>query len=173
MSNEYSLRLKEVLRGEEVIAEFDRDTGEVTYPEGMVKFRAPVVNFLKTEGYKPKPPPKRKQAYKPKPPSAETLQKAREMLQKAGHIPADIAGAPKSLSTGQPSLLDYVASGQPLPNNRSLDAPVSAIKAKTYEGAPAFDPNAGDKTPEFVDWLYDNHPEDANLRYQNRKTIRT
>jgi len=173
MSKDYSIRLKEVLRGEEVIAEFDRDTGVVTFTEENIKFRAPVINFLKKSGHKPKPPEKRKQFYRPRPPSADMLQRAREMLQKAGQLPADVVGAPVNTTTGQPSLLDYAASGQPLPQGRSMDAPVSAIRAKTYEGSPPLDPDAGDKTPAFVDWLYENHPEDANLRYQTRKTHRT
>ena len=172
MSKEYSLRVKEVLRGDTAVAEFDRETGDLHFPEGMVKWRAPVVRFLKSEGYKPKPPVKKKVVYKAPPPTAKALQKARELLQKAGQIPSDTAGAPVTATTGQPSVLDYVGADQPLPQGRTLDAPVDPNKSKEYPDAPPKNPDAGDKTPAFVNWLYENHPKDAELRYAGRKTQR-
>lgn len=41
-----------------------------------------------------------------------------------------------------------------------------------YPGSPAIDPAAGDKTPAFVDWLFEHHPDDAAERYVNRITHR-
>lgn len=40
------------------------------------------------------------------------------------------------------------------------------------EGAPAFEPESGDKTRAFVDWLYANHPDHAERRYFGRRTHR-
>jgi hypothetical protein len=44
-----------------------------------------------------------------------------------------------------------------------------SIKTRTYPDAPPFG-EAGDKTPEFVEWLFKHHPEDAAIRYAGRKT---
>lgn len=48
----------------------------------------------------------------------------------------------------------------------------ATIKAKRYADAPPMDAAAGDKTPAFVNWLFDNHPEDASIRYAGRKINR-
>lgn len=42
---------------------------------------------------------------------------------------------------------------------------VHAIKARTYEDAPALDPEMGDRTPAFVNWIWANCPQDAKVRY--------
>jgi hypothetical protein len=39
------------------------------------------------------------------------------------------------------------------------------------EGAPVFDPTQGDKTPAFVLWLCKNHPDEARIRYGNRRVM--
>ncbi len=38
---------------------------------------------------------------------------------------------------------------------------------------PPMDPRMGDKTPAWMQWLRDTHPEDFKKRYQNRKTAHT
>lgn len=53
--------------------------------------------------------------------------------------------------------------------------PVSAdetrrIRALFYKDAPMCDKNYGDLWPEFVEWLYLNHPYDACVRYAARST---
>ena len=35
---------------------------------------------------------------------------------------------------------------------------------------PAMDPQAGDKTPAYVEWLRDHNPQEFERRYKNRKT---
>lgn len=53
--------------------------------------------------------------------------------------------------------------------------PVSAeetrkIRCMSYKDAPKMDPNTGDLTPAFVEWLYLTHPYDAAVRYAARST---
>lgn len=40
------------------------------------------------------------------------------------------------------------------------------------EGAPAFHPEEGDKTRDFVNWLYEKHPDHAEKRFFGRRTHR-
>jgi len=166
--NEYSLRLNEILRGDEVIAEYDRDTGEISYLEGMKKYRSPVVIFLRKNGMKETKIVSEGGLQKTQT-SADALAEARKLLQDAGQLPADDGKAPVNASTGKPSLLDYVSAGQPLPQDRTMDAPVNADKSKTYPNEPPRGPD-GDKDPVYVEWLYANHPIDADKRYRNRTT---
>jgi hypothetical protein len=44
------------------------------------------------------------------------------------------------------------------------------IRQMTYKDAPVMSPSLGDLTPEFVEWLYLNHPYDAAVRYFSRST---
>lgn len=44
------------------------------------------------------------------------------------------------------------------------------MRAKLYLGSPKMSPTHGDITPEFVEWLYLNHPYDAAVRYFGRST---
>lgn len=44
------------------------------------------------------------------------------------------------------------------------------IRCRSYPGAPHMGPATGDLTPEFVEWLYLNHPYDAAVRYYGRST---
>lgn len=43
------------------------------------------------------------------------------------------------------------------------------MKLRTYPDAPKYEQGMGDKTPAFVDWLFANHPDDAERRYYGRK----
>jgi hypothetical protein len=43
-------------------------------------------------------------------------------------------------------------------------------RGKTYEDAPEMNKTFGDLWPEFVEWLYLNHPYDATVRYFGRNT---
>lgn len=36
--------------------------------------------------------------------------------------------------------------------------------------APELDPMLGDKTPAFVEWMRDYHPQDFAIRYAGRRT---
>lgn len=44
------------------------------------------------------------------------------------------------------------------------------LRGLAYPDAPKMDPNTGDLTPAFVEWLYLNHPYDAAVRYAARST---
>jgi hypothetical protein len=83
---------------------------------------------------------------------------------------AEIARLRRQLAMRQPPPI--VTRGPQTPMD---EIPVNPVIAKTYEGEnpPPFDPMAGDKTPAFVDWLYEHHPEDAEERYRFRRTHRT
>lgn len=52
------------------------------------------------------------------------------------------------------------------------DGLMDPLKLRTYPDAPKYD-HRGDKTPAFVDWLFANHPHDAEVRYLNRKIAGT
>jgi len=172
MSNEYSIRVNEVLRGETPVATYDRETGQLDFLPEMARYRVPVVKFLKSENFKIASKPSAKKAEKPKGASAEELYAARKLLEENGQLPADSSGAAVNSTTGQPSLVDYANAGQPLPAGRKMHVVGDPIKMKNYEGQP--DKGVlGDKNPVFVDWLYENHPKDAALRYANRVTHRT
>jgi hypothetical protein len=45
---------------------------------------------------------------------------------------------------------------------------VNEIKGRGYEDAPKMEPELGDRTPAFVNWLWSRHPEDAKVRYAYR-----
>jgi hypothetical protein len=42
------------------------------------------------------------------------------------------------------------------------------IKGRDYKDAPKMNPELGDRTPAFVNWLWANKPEDAKVRYAYR-----
>jgi len=168
--NEYSLVLTQILRGETPIAEYDRETGKLDFLPDCAKFRAPVVRWIKTQGFTVGKVAKQGEAVKSGKPSVAEIQAAKKLLQTAGLLGGD-GEAPESTSKGKPSLLDFIAAGQPLPPGRTMDVPVDPIKSKRYAGAPPFG-EGGDKTPDFVDWLLENYPEDAEKRYAGRKTHR-
>lgn len=44
------------------------------------------------------------------------------------------------------------------------------VRQLTYKDAPPVDPNFGDLTPAFAEWLFLNHPYDAAVRYFGRST---
>lgn len=44
------------------------------------------------------------------------------------------------------------------------------VRALNYKDAPKMDPQLGDLTPAFVEWLYLNKPYDASVRYFSRST---
>lgn len=44
------------------------------------------------------------------------------------------------------------------------------VRCETYPDAPPMDKILGDLTPEFVEWLFLNHPYDATVRYFARST---
>jgi hypothetical protein len=43
--------------------------------------------------------------------------------------------------------------------------------SEAFPDAPGLDSAMGDKNPELVRWIHENHPEDYAIRYKNRKTI--
>lgn len=45
---------------------------------------------------------------------------------------------------------------------------VMEIMGRNYPDAPKQDPFFGDRTPEFICWLYENHPVEAHIRYLSR-----
>lgn len=59
--------------------------------------------------------------------------------------------------------------GMPYPASHVSTKTLEDVRARKYLLAPAFGP-LGDLTPEFVEWLYLNHPEDAAIRYFARIT---
>lgn len=42
---------------------------------------------------------------------------------------------------------------------------------EAHPDAPGLDSNFGDKDPDLVRWLYNNHPEEFAIRYAGRKTV--
>jgi len=168
---DYSLEVTQLIRDGEQIAEYDRESGKLDFLPDCAKYRVPGVRFIRSLGHPVGATKLAAEDVKSKI-SAEQIAAARKLLQDAGQLPSDFGGAPVNSTTGQPSVLDYLQAGQPLPPGRSIDVVVDPIKTKTYAGAPPFEDGSGDKTPAFVDWLYENHPSDADLRYLNRKTHR-
>lgn len=55
--------------------------------------------------------------------------------------------------------------GLPYPSEAISAEETRRVRALNYQGAPAMDPGLGDLTPQFVEWLYLNHPYDAAVRY--------
>ena len=47
-------------------------------------------------------------------------------------------------------------------------AEIEAVRSRAYPGAPEMDGTLGDKTPDFVNWIYKNYPKDAAVRYYAR-----
>jgi hypothetical protein len=60
--------------------------------------------------------------------------------------------------------------GLPYPADPVSVEEAHRICALKYADAPAMDGNLGDLTPQFVEWLYLNHPYDAAVRYSARNT---
>lgn len=60
--------------------------------------------------------------------------------------------------------------GLPYPARHITAAEGAEICARQYPGAPKMDPIIGDYSPDFVEWLYLNHPYDAAVRYFARHT---
>lgn len=53
--------------------------------------------------------------------------------------------------------------GEPL-RGISVDA-VATVRSRSWPDAPAMDPEIGQRTPAFVNWLWANHPKDAKIVY--------
>lgn len=62
------------------------------------------------------------------------------------------------------------ADGMPYPAYHVSQKTLDDARARKFLAAPALSPTFGDLTPEFVEWLYLNHPEDAATRYFARIT---
>jgi len=80
----------------------------------------------------------------------------------------------KLLGTETPPAYDILPENKPkedVPATKAQnDAKLVPITlSERYPDAPAIDPEAGDKTPAFVDWLTTHHPKDAEERYRGRK----
>lgn len=50
------------------------------------------------------------------------------------------------------------------------DVPTKGGGSPEWDKAPPMDPEMGDKTPAFVEWLHRNYPEEFARRYKDRKT---
>lgn len=171
MSN-YILTGKTILRDDVPVANYDSDTGSLDFLPDLAKYRAPVVRFLREKGLPvvvTATPAPAASVTEGDAPTDEQVAQAQAILARA-NAARDKDVAPITATTGLPGLIPLIEAGKPLP--RTVDAPVSKIKSKGYAGAPPMDPDMGDKTPAFVDWLYENHPEDAARRYYGRKTHR-
>lgn len=60
--------------------------------------------------------------------------------------------------------------GLPYPPNGTTKEQFAKARGETYPDAPKQRTDLGDLSPEFVEWLYLNHPYDAALRYYGRHT---
>lgn len=157
----YSVADGHVLRGGDKIATYDSKSGLLDFIEGKAKYRAPAVAYLRKQGLPVEVTPDL-----PKGDVGAGVVSSSKPAASAGDEP----GAPELPPPPRPAaapILTAVRSEKDL-----RPTPVDPIKAKVYPDAPEMDPSQGDKTPEFVDWLYDNHPADAAKRYAGRKTHR-
>lgn len=193
MAVQYEIKDGAILREGQKIALRDADTGTVDYLPGMDKYRAPVAEFLKTQGLD-KPPVV---------PPEVAARMARTRV--AGEDPTAVASVTVATETQPPFVPVTPVSVPPSPpepeseldrlrrENAELQrrlsmrhaapvvplavaAPVASdgtMEGYQKEGAPALDPHFGDKTPAFVDWLYAHHPKEAEERYAYRKTHRS
>lgn len=60
--------------------------------------------------------------------------------------------------------------GLPYASEAISSTETARVRSQQYPGAPKMSPMLGDLTPEFVEWLYLNHPYDAAVRYFARST---
>lgn len=60
--------------------------------------------------------------------------------------------------------------GLPYASEAISSVETARVRSQQYLGAPKMSPMLGDLTPEFVEWLYLNHPYDAAVRYFARST---
>jgi hypothetical protein len=142
----YTLAGGQILRNNEPVANYDRDTGALDFLPAMDRFRAPVVKFLNENEL----------------PIAPQTPPAPEAEKRPATTPPPVP----------PAAVVEAPAGQVAPQAPALgkQAPVDPIKVKTYPGQPAINPMLGDKDPVFVEWLKANHPDDFRARYANRKT---
>lgn len=147
----YSVADGHVLRGAEKVAVYT--DGVLEFLPDKDNYRAPVVRFLRESGLPADVAP----MALPENPEVEEA------------IPEPVDEPEAPTPTPEPAKPVIVAHA---PSVRDLKAmpkvQVDPIKLKTYPGAPAMDPAMGDKTPAFVRWLRENHPDDAAKRYANR-----
>ena len=52
-------------------------------------------------------------------------------------------------------------------------AQIEEVRSRAYPKAPPMDPNLGDRTQAFVNWLFKQHPKDAAIRYAYREIYPT
>jgi len=159
-----------IYRGDEQVGTRNLGTGEVTYLEGMAKYRQRVGRFLNelaaqkstsaadeaTNAEVAEPEPEEAVIESPEVEFSEIEQKAE---------PVDSEGQGEEL---EPEVEAKAA--------ESVGEPVAKLTHAEIlrdwpEGAPPTDWR-GDLMPEFVDWYYKEYPERAALRYAGRRTYR-
>lgn len=198
MATKYELKGNEIHREGVIIATRDPGTGTVDYLPDMDRYRAPVAGWLAENGLSKPPvtPPEvaAKQA-KPHfigspaaapeganttPPQDEPAGEPTADQKRIAELEAQLA-ALKGGKQASPS-----APSKPLATPRDHkvfvakqdvtgfikpskgDDFMDPMKLRTYPDAPKYGVE-GDKTPAFVEWLFANHPKDAEARYFNRK----
>ena len=192
--NKYKMTDGVIYRDGEKIATRDAQTGTLDYLPGMDRYRAPVAEFIKTLGLDKPPvvPPEvaarqgriRTAGEDPTPSTSATVGTEAPRVESETVAPfATVTPAEPVAERELTELERLQAENAELKRRLAMRHPVaSAVEApaheplsETYadEGAPAMTPEAGDKTPAFVDWLYQHHPEQAQARYGFRKTHRS
>jgi hypothetical protein len=83
-----------------------------------------------------------------------------------GLAAAQAKGAAASAARKARNRAEEFAGGEPIAG--IPDARVIEIKGINYPGAPKMDPELGDRTLAFVNWLWANKPEEAKVRYAYR-----
>lgn len=192
----YNLSGSKLLRDGELIANRDETTGVVDFLPDMARYRAPATQYLKTLGLDKAPvaPPEVVERQRKPKPAGGPVSEAQETETVApfAKAPESVTVQAKPVAPVKPRekteveiLREEIAAmrqmivGQNQPTALVENfvtpgignAPMDPNKLKTYKDAPPYGPD-GDKTPEFVDWLYDNYPDDAAKRYFGRKTHR-
>lgn len=199
ITNDSTTGKQNITREGELIATRDPETGSVDYLPDMDRYRAPVSALLREQGYDKPPvtPPEvaarqvaRTAGERPPAepqPGTGTDSTSETVEEKRARLKAELAELddPQGQTAEQKELAALRAENARLKASKPGAAPVEQAKlTKTMagndpllqqyvaEGAPAFDPAAGDKTPVFVNWLYEKHPDHAEKRYFGRRTHR-
>jgi len=140
-----------IYRGEEVIGLRDAGTGEVLLEEGKQKYRGQVSQLLKAA----------RAASTAAADAAIIAAATGEVAPEPQEAEEAAEWTPKPLDPDDPLYVD------PSPPTTAADID----EEPDYSKAPARDWR-GDKTPAFVDWLWEHYPQAAQARYKGRRTHR-